>query len=74
LFGLTIDPQRLAQIRNERRPNSKYASLDNCRYEINEAHAMMEREGIPWLISTHKSIEEISTTILQVIKSDKNIY
>jgi regulator of PEP synthase PpsR (kinase-PPPase family) len=74
LFGLTIDPQRLSQIRNERRPNSKYASLDNCRYEINEAHSMMERERIPWLTSTHKSIEEISTTILQAIKSDKNIY
>jgi regulator of PEP synthase PpsR (kinase-PPPase family) len=74
LFGLTIDPQRLSQIRNERRPGSKYASLENCRYEINEAHAMMEREGIPWLSSTHKSIEEISTTILQALKSDKNIY
>jgi [pyruvate, water dikinase]-phosphate phosphotransferase / [pyruvate, water dikinase] kinase len=74
LFGLTIDPQRLSQIRNERRPGSKYAALENCRYEINEAHAMMEREGIPWLTSTHKSIEEISTNILQAIKSDKNIY
>jgi regulator of PEP synthase PpsR (kinase-PPPase family) len=74
LFGLTIDHQRLSQIRNERRPGSKYASLDNCRYEVNEAQEMMAREGIPWLSSTHKSIEEISTTILQIIKSDKNIF
>nr|WP_316638639.1 pyruvate, water dikinase regulatory protein [uncultured Roseateles sp.] len=69
-FGLTIDPDRLSQIRNERRPGSKYASLANCRYEVNEAEAMMKREGIAWLSSTHKSIEEISATILRDIKPD----
>ncbi len=74
LFGLTIEAQRLSQIRHERRPGSKYASLENCRYEINEAQAMMARYNIPWLSSTHKSIEEISTTILQLIKSDKTAY
>jgi regulator of PEP synthase PpsR (kinase-PPPase family) len=74
LFGLTIEAQRLSQIRNERRPGSKYASLENCRYEINEAQAMMERYNIPWLSSTHKSIEEIATTILQLIRSDKTAY
>ena len=65
LFGLTIQPERLASIREERRPNSKYASLANCRYEIAEAEKMMRREGIRWLDSSTKSIEEISTTILQ---------
>ncbi|MBT9459105.1 MAG: kinase/pyrophosphorylase [Burkholderiaceae bacterium] len=69
-FGLTIDPDRLSQVRNERRPGSKYASLANCRYEVNEAEAMMKREGIAWLSSTHKSIEEISATILRDIKPD----
>jgi hypothetical protein len=71
LFGLTIQANRLSEIRNERRPGSKYASLDNCRYEVNEAEAMMKRENISWLSSTHKSIEEIATTILQDIKLDK---
>ena len=65
LFGLTIDPERLASIREERRPNSRYASLTNCRYEVAEAERMMRREGIRWLDSSTKSIEEISTTILQ---------
>jgi hypothetical protein len=51
-FGLTIDPDRLSQIRHERRPGSRYASLENCRYEVNEAEAMMRREGIAWLSST----------------------
>ena len=70
IFGLTIAPERLSEIRNERRPGSKYAALENCRYEVNEAEAMMKRDGIRWLSSTAKSIEEISTTILQEIKTD----
>ena len=73
-FGLTIDPERLNQIRHERRPNSKYASIENCRYEVNEAEAMMRREGIAWLSSTHKSIEEIATTILRDIRPDRLMY
>jgi regulator of PEP synthase PpsR (kinase-PPPase family) len=74
LFGLTITPERLSQIRNERRAGSKYASLENCRYEVNEAEAMMQREGIRWLSSTTKSIEEIATTILQEIKPERREY
>jgi len=73
-FGLTIDPERLSQIRHERRPGSKYASLENCRMEVNEAEAMMRREGVSWLSSTHKSIEEIATTILRDLRPDRLIY
>jgi|EP01034_Spumella_vulgaris_P039363 regulator of PEP synthase PpsR (kinase-PPPase family) len=74
IFGLTITPERLAEIRNERRAGSKYASIENCRYEVNEAEMMMKREGIRWLSSTTKSIEEISTTILQEIKPNRREY
>ncbi len=73
-FGLTIDPERLAQIRHERRPGSRYASLENCRYEVRAAETMMKREGIAWLSSTHKSIEEIATTILRDIRPDRLVY
>ncbi len=73
-FGLTIDPERLSQIRHERRPGSRYAALDNCRYEVNEGEAMMRRDGINWLSSTHKSIEEIATTILRDLRPDRLIY
>lgn len=65
LFGLTIQPERLSEIRNERRPNSRYASLQNCRYEVSEAEAMMRRAGIRTLSTTTKSIEEIATIIRQ---------
>jgi [pyruvate, water dikinase]-phosphate phosphotransferase / [pyruvate, water dikinase] kinase len=73
-FGLTIDPDRLSQIRNERRPGSKYAAIENCRAEVREAETMMKRAGISWLSSTHKSIEEIATTILRDIRPDRLIY
>ena len=73
-FGLTIDPDRLSQIRNERRPGSKYAAIENCRYEVSEAEKMMRREGVAWLSSTHKSIEEIATTILRDLRPDRLIY
>ncbi|HUD25977.1 MAG TPA: pyruvate, water dikinase regulatory protein [Burkholderiaceae bacterium] len=65
LFGLTIAPERLAEVRRERRPNSRYASLENCLYEVSQAERLMRREGIRWLSSTTKSIEEIAATILQ---------
>jgi [pyruvate, water dikinase]-phosphate phosphotransferase / [pyruvate, water dikinase] kinase len=74
LFGLTIDPVRLSEIRNERRPGSNYASLANCRHEVAEAEALMRREGIRWLSTTTKSIEEIATTILQQLQPDGLVY
>jgi [pyruvate, water dikinase]-phosphate phosphotransferase / [pyruvate, water dikinase] kinase len=74
LFGLTIQPERLRQIREERRPDSAYASLDNCRYEVREAEAMMVRERIPMLNTTTKSIEEIATTIIHQAKVERHIY
>jgi regulator of PEP synthase PpsR (kinase-PPPase family) len=74
LFGLSIEPTRLSEIRNQRRPGSKYAAIENCRYEVNEAEQLMKREGIRSLSSTHKSIEEIATTILQEIKIDRAVY
>jgi [pyruvate, water dikinase]-phosphate phosphotransferase / [pyruvate, water dikinase] kinase len=74
IFGLTIQPERLSEIRNERRPNSKYASLENCRMEVSEAESMMRRAGIRWLSTTTKSIEEIATTILQEIQPGRLVY
>lgn len=68
LFGLSIAPERLSEVRNERRPASRYASIENCRREVSDAEAMMRREGIRWLSTTNKSIEEIATTILEELK------
>ncbi len=72
LFGLTIQPERLAEVRQERRPDSKYASLNQCLNEVAEAERLMRMENIPSLSTTTKSIEEIATTILHEIKLDQH--
>ncbi len=74
LYGLSIAPERLREIRNERRPNSQYADLENCRYEVQQAEKLMSREGIRWANSTIKSIEEIATTIMQEFKLERRVY
>jgi regulator of PEP synthase PpsR (kinase-PPPase family) len=74
LYGLTIKPARLQQIRNERRPGSTYATLSNCEFEVREAEALMRQEGIPYLDATSKSVEELATTILQEAKLVRRIY
>lgn len=74
LYGLSIAPERLREIRNERRPNSRYAELENCRFEVQQAEKLMQREGIRWANSTAKSIEEIATTIMQEFKLERRAY
>ena len=64
LFGLTIRPERLQQIRTERRANSRYASLDQCRMEVETVERLYQSESIPWLDTTSRSVEEIATKIL----------
>ena len=74
LYGLTIRPERLQQIRTERRPGSKYATLESCAFEVREAEALMRQEGIPYLDATSKSVEELATTILHEARLVRRIY
>jgi regulator of PEP synthase PpsR (kinase-PPPase family) len=74
LFGLTINPERLQKIREERRPGSKYASLENCRYEVRECEHLLDRERVPTIDTTAKSIEEIATTILHRAQLKRHVY
>jgi regulator of PEP synthase PpsR (kinase-PPPase family) len=74
LFGLTIDPERLQQIRQARRPDSKYAALENCRYEVRAAEQLMQHERISTIDTTARSIEEIATTILHKAGLQRHIF
>ena len=65
LFGLTIRPARLAEIRNERKPNSNYANLRTCVDEIRKAEALYRQYRIPYIDTTQLSVEEISARMLQ---------
>ena len=64
LFGLSIDPDRLRQIRRERRAMGKYSSAQQVRFELREAEKIFRRYGIPSVDTTKFSIEEISSRIL----------
>jgi len=74
LYGLTIDPVRLQQIRQERRPNSRYAELETCRREVAAAEALFRAERIPVLSTTHKSIEEIASKMLSTLGIHRGMF
>ncbi len=74
LFGLTIQPERLYRIRNERRPGSHYASMENCEHEVRAAETLMRQENIPVLDTTTRSIEELATVILHQANLQRHIY
>lgn len=74
LFGLTIDPIRLQQIRQERRANSRYSQLDTCKREVTAAEAMLRAERIPTLSTTHTSIEEIAGKVMTTLGIQREMY
>jgi regulator of PEP synthase PpsR (kinase-PPPase family) len=73
LFGLTIDPLRLASIRAARKPNSRYADLQQCLYEVKTVETLFKRENIPYLSATHLSIEELATKMLVIAQLDRRL-
>jgi regulator of PEP synthase PpsR (kinase-PPPase family) len=73
LFGLTIQPDRLQQIRQERRPDSRYASLQQCAYEVRAAEQLFERRGVPFLETTDCSIEEIASRVLERLSIPRRV-
>lgn len=74
LYALTIDPQRLAQVREARRPGSRYAQLAQCRRELDLADKLCRREGIPMQSTTNTSIEEIASKILAELGIEKHMF
>jgi regulator of PEP synthase PpsR (kinase-PPPase family) len=74
LFGLTIDPVRLSHIRSERKPNSRYATLEQCKREVMLGEQLLRAENLPMLSTTHTSIEEISSKILAQFGIHKHMF
>jgi regulator of PEP synthase PpsR (kinase-PPPase family) len=74
LYGLTIDPPRLAQVREARKPGSRYAKIEQCRHELALADKLFRRESIPVENSTHTSIEEIASKILARLGIEKHMF
>ena len=76
VFAPFIEPleRELGQIRQERRPNSRYSQLDTCKREVALAESMLLREGIEMLSTTHASIEEISSRVLEHLGINREMY
>ena len=72
LFGLTTDPNRLHQVREERLPNSLYASLKQCEFETRQSEALYRKLGIPYLSTSKTSVEEIAATIVDMAGMEEN--
>lgn len=73
LFGLTIDPALLQQVRQARYDKGRYAQLRQCEYEVGQAEALYRRERIPFVDTTAKSVEEIATTILHKFNLNRDL-
>jgi regulator of PEP synthase PpsR (kinase-PPPase family) len=74
LFGLTIAPARLQQIRHERRPDSRYSSLAQCEFEVLRAEAMFRRYSVPTLDTTECSIEEIASRVIERMGIERRVH
>ena len=73
LFGLTIRPERLQQIRQERKPDSRYASPAQVSYELRAAEALFAQFSIPFIDTTETSIEEIASRIIERIQLERRL-
>ncbi|GAA5442696.1 phosphoenolpyruvate synthase regulatory protein [Microbulbifer sp. NBRC 101763] len=73
LFGLTIDPKRLMQIRQERRANSRYASKEQCEFEVRQVEQMLRRAQVPFLNATQLSVEELATRLMSQAGIERRI-
>ncbi len=74
LFALTIDPTRLQQIRQVRRPDSHYADPAQCRWEVAQAEKLFRAERVPVLSTTHASIEEIASKVMQTLGINRQLF
>ncbi|MCV6638260.1 pyruvate, water dikinase regulatory protein [Candidatus Albibeggiatoa sp. nov. NOAA] len=74
LFGLTIQPDRLQKIRQERSPNSRYSSLAQCQLEVQKVEALYRQFKLPFINTTVTSVEEIATSILLNAKIERPMF
>lgn len=65
LYGLAIDPTTLQKIRQSRLPDSRYASIEQCRKEIKLVSNLYRQENITVVESSSMSVEELATTLMQ---------
>jgi regulator of PEP synthase PpsR (kinase-PPPase family) len=73
LYGLTIEAQRLQQIRHARRSTGRYATMPQVTFEIRAAEALFDKYKIQYIDTTRSSIEELASTILANTSVERRI-
>ena len=74
LFGLTIDPARLHEIRQTRMENSRYSSIRQCRIEVKEVEMLYKKERIPYVDTSNHSVEEIAAKIIDIAGLKRHMF
>ena len=69
--GLTTTVERLSRVRNERRPDSRYASPEQCRWELRRAGELYAAHRVPVIDSSSRSVEEMATLIVQTLTKNR---
>jgi regulator of PEP synthase PpsR (kinase-PPPase family) len=69
--GITTTVERLSRVRNERRPNSRYASVEQCRWELRRAGELYAAHRVPVIDSSSRSVEEMATLIVQIVTKNR---
>ena len=71
LFGLMINAERLRTIRQMRKQNSEYASISQCKKETRMIKSLFDIEEIPYIDSSQISVEEMATSIIQLMEINR---
>jgi len=74
VYGLTIDPLRLHEIRSQRRAGSRYADLRQCRLEVQSVERLLRRLQIPTLNTTSHSVEELAAQLLEMAGLNRRVF
>lgn len=74
VYGLSIDPMRLHEIRTGRRPDSRYSSFQQCMFETREVESLYRREKIPFIDTTSRSVEELAVKIMNDTGIERRIF
>lgn len=74
VFGLLVTAERLQNIRTKRRPDSTYASLSQCQYEVRQTETLFQRENIPYFDVSSMSIEEAASSIMSLLNLEPRTF
>jgi hypothetical protein len=73
LFATSIKAKRLRDIREKRMPGSEYASLENCKAEIEKAALLYKKYKLIPMDVTKRSIEEIAVQVIKKFTTNTQI-